>query len=184
MTDTTLCPGKPSLWDRLIVPYPLLPLGDHASADGDRLRRDRRTAKFEGEVSLQKGSARAPADLADLVAEYKARLARWDRLRGSLIDDDDFCRARRSLSMSESVGAGAAILWYPIYLTYYALRRGFGLGTMARLDRALAERTCPDCEYNLAGITDGVRLGTDLLPRVCPECGASWPLLPPPVLTP
>lgn len=154
MTDQSSTSDSPSLWDRLVVPYPMFPLADHTSPDGDRLRLERRTSQFAEALSKQERAGSAPAAPAELVAEYKARLAQWDRLSASLVDDDDFCRARRTLTRSGSAGAGAAILWFPIYFIYYALRRGFRLGTMARLDRALRNRTCPDCEYDLTGTND------------------------------
>lgn len=47
-------------------------------------------------------------------------------------------------------------------------------------------RHCPDCGYDLAGIhadppLDPETLGISIGPRNCPECGALWPLVPPPV---
>jgi hypothetical protein len=52
-----------------------------------------------------------------------------------------------------------------------------------RLFRALSRRHCPDCRYDLRGLEAGLdpaALGRDIGPRACPECGAAWPLLPPP----
>lgn len=44
---------------------------------------------------------------------------------------------------------------------------------------------CPDCRYDLAGLPDAVGVnaaaGLRTGPRRCPECGAGWPLIPPPV---
>ncbi len=51
--------------------------------------------------------------------------------------------------------------------------------------RALARR-CPDCNYDLSAShadppLDPQARGINLGPRHCPECGALWPLVPPPV---
>lgn len=61
------------------------------------------------------------------------------------------------------------------------------LGRAAVVGRLVARRVrrggCPDCGYALAGAPAGVapeRLdGFDPGPRVCPECGSAWPLVPP-----
>jgi hypothetical protein len=48
---------------------------------------------------------------------------------------------------------------------------------------AFDESRCPDCAYDLTGVPPAIpreRLGLNSGPRACPECGASWPLLPPP----
>jgi hypothetical protein len=45
------------------------------------------------------------------------------------------------------------------------------------------ESRCPDCAYDLTGVPSAIpesRLGLSTGPRACPECGASWPLVPPP----
>lgn len=63
---------------------------------------------------------------------------------------------------------------------------GASTRTRLRLARHLARAgRCPDCRYDLTGLPDaiptdstgGIRTG----PRKCPECGAAWPLVPPPV---
>jgi hypothetical protein len=51
-----------------------------------------------------------------------------------------------------------------------------------RLVDRFARRECSGCAYDLSGSSsplpalDGVGLG----PRQCPECGAAWPMIPPP----
>ena len=50
--------------------------------------------------------------------------------------------------------------------------------------RALREGLCPGCAYDLAGISHfgvGGEVLRDVGPERCPECGAPWPLVPPPV---
>ncbi|MCC6678336.1 MAG: hypothetical protein IT436_14450 [Phycisphaerales bacterium] len=63
---------------------------------------------------------------------------------------------------------------------------GASTRTRLRLARHLARAGhCPDCRYDLTGLPDAIpshsassiRTG----PRLCPECGAAWPLIPPPV---
>jgi len=53
-----------------------------------------------------------------------------------------------------------------------------------RLARALIDKRCPACDYNLSGLTALTVSGSTLQhvgPALCPECGAPWPLVPPPV---
>jgi hypothetical protein len=55
-----------------------------------------------------------------------------------------------------------------------------------RLRAALVRRECPDCAYPLGQIPPGLASdmlsGLDAGPTACPECGAPWPLLPPPTV--
>jgi hypothetical protein len=59
-----------------------------------------------------------------------------------------------------------------------------GRRRLRRLSQSLIHRVCPDCGYSLEDAPDatlphaGQILG--LGPRRCTECGAPWPLLPPP----
>ncbi|MCC6678337.1 MAG: hypothetical protein IT436_14455 [Phycisphaerales bacterium] len=58
-------------------------------------------------------------------------------------------------------------------------------GLLARLNLAAGGRRCPGCRYDLADSPPG--LPPEALdgqwpgPRRCTECGAAWPLIPPPV---
>ena len=50
--------------------------------------------------------------------------------------------------------------------------------------RALELGFCPGCGYDLSGLSHLESRGSTLLdvgPERCPECGAPWPLVPPPV---
>lgn len=53
-----------------------------------------------------------------------------------------------------------------------------------RIAGAVECRACPDCGYSLEGAadrpTDAAALAAWPGPRRCPECGAPWPLIPPP----
>ncbi len=49
---------------------------------------------------------------------------------------------------------------------------------------AIDMTTCPDCGYGLTGVPSAIpteRIGLDVGPSACPECGCAWPLVPPPV---
>lgn len=59
------------------------------------------------------------------------------------------------------------------------------LRIMRRTINRFVERHCPDCNYDLSVShadppLDPQTLGINLGPRHCPECGALWPLVPPP----
>lgn len=49
-----------------------------------------------------------------------------------------------------------------------------------RLLDALRHGLCPNCGYTLVATSAGVTENAALIPA-CPECGAPWPLLPPPI---
>jgi hypothetical protein len=57
-----------------------------------------------------------------------------------------------------------------------------------RARRALENGDCPDCGYELSGargfVLPDAEGDLNLGPPRCPECGAPWPLLPPPVWRP
>ena len=177
-TGSTL---RPALWDRLIAPYPTLPLADDTSDESERQRCARRTADFEAAIARAQPPDRATQAPASLIAEYEARLRAWAVLRRSFLADEDFGRARRSLWRGGRSVSDSAIVLLPLYATWFFIRRVLGWGTMSALHRAVVTRSCPDCQYNLSGQRSGLRINAILLPSRCPECGASWPLLPPPV---
>lgn len=62
--------------------------------------------------------------------------------------------------------------------------RAFSLAR--RLVGSVAAKRCCNCQYPLAGVPDAIpsRIlqGVEVGPRRCPECGAPWPLVPPPTL--
>lgn len=63
----------------------------------------------------------------------------------------------------------------------FAAKRKRGRSLLAR---AIVDHTCPACEYDLSGLMADEVGGRGLLrigPANCPECGAPWPLVPPPV---
>jgi hypothetical protein len=92
------------------------------------------------------------------------------------------------------VWVGGSLLRQPASWTVPAL------GLMAYLSNAnlrhirrtinrFVDRHCPDCNYDLSAShadppLDPESLGINLGPRHCPECGALWPLVPPPIPTP
>lgn len=75
---------------------------------------------------------------------------------------------------------------FAVFLVIGVIASARSTRTRLRLARHQArEGHCPDCGYDLTGLPDaigpertgGIRSG----PRACPECGAGWPLIPPPV---
>lgn len=79
-----------------------------------------------------------------------------------------------------------------VILGLSGLQLGIMLSRLSRLDRLFGRakrRRCPDCGYDLSGShaeapLDVERLGVELGPQHCPECGAFWPLVPPAALGP
>lgn len=54
-----------------------------------------------------------------------------------------------------------------------------------RAVRAVRNRRCPDCNYDLSGLPDAIEIdGLSIGPDRCPECGSPWPLVPPPLVKP
>ena len=53
-----------------------------------------------------------------------------------------------------------------------------------RIVRCLVLSLCPDCEYSLGELPDAIEFsnGERTGPERCPECGAPWPLVPPPAI--
>ncbi|MGH7242518.1 MAG: hypothetical protein ACREJD_03780 [Phycisphaerales bacterium] len=120
----------------------------------------------------------------ELEREIVQRRDQWSKRWVSVILDHDF--AARFNTMSTFGGAEsslATMLWAPIFVVYYGVRRAVGLGTTARLRRALRDGECPDCGYSLVMTklafkqTEKLRL---IGPRACAECGSVWPCVPPP----
>ncbi len=81
---------------------------------------------------------------------------------------------------------GNPVFWV---LAVTALAALVGHRNQSRLRRTVnrfLHRHCPDCNYDLSAShpqppLDPQTLGINLGPRHCPECGALWPLVPPPI---
>lgn len=83
-----------------------------------------------------------------------------------------------AMTTSPILAAPILLLWAP--LAYLGWRR---LSLRHTVVRRAASRCCPDCGFDLAGTPAGLEVetfGVDVGPRRCPECGAWWPLVPPP----
>lgn len=92
------------------------------------------------------------------------------------------------------VGLLLIVPWMSALLigTAIVLAIGHAIQTIAQrkrspcaIRRAFLEEQCVDCGYDLKGaanaIDPGFLDGMDIGPPVCPECGGSWPRLPPQV---
>jgi hypothetical protein len=78
--------------------------------------------------------------------------------------------------------AGLVLLavWIPLHMLRFIRR--------TRCRKAIHRCLCPDCSYDLHGVPDAIQPdsldGRHVGPAKCPECGAPWPLLPPPISGP
>jgi hypothetical protein len=90
-------------------------------------------------------------------------------------------------SAGHSPGRGEPWMW--IFWTLMILAALLGPFRLRRLRRrllrALNERVCPNCWYDLVSLPPALEPkltgGYSTGPSRCPECGSPWPLLPPPV---
>lgn len=189
-------PPRYALWDRTHRPW-----GDADPAYGVRTWRNRqwrheaRTADFDA-------AADGRADPAPLAAEYADRVEalrrRAEPFPPSPHRPPTPAPAPRS-RLNESLRVLAPQL--PLILVFAVVSDwmiALGLIPLAvalslaligrdrvhRFIHAIDHRRCPDCGYDLTGAPpaiDPTRLaGADVGPRLCPECGSPWPLLPPP----
>jgi hypothetical protein len=167
-----------SVWDRIAAAYGPGESAREPTAEVFARRREARTRLYDAAAAGEVTSSDADAD-------YCRRLRRWvDRSRRLWCDEDlqRLINLGQGPSMGSSMGAGV-ILWIPVLAALTSLRRGMRLGTMARIDRGMSTRRCPDCRYDLSSMRDG--LGREpaatiwIGPATCPECGVSWPLVPP-----
>jgi hypothetical protein len=136
---------------------------------GDLSRSTRRAARIQPLTNPSR------EHVERLVAERRAfwqRLAnrRYSQSVAALIAVANACAMGFCVATSNRVFFGAAILLGPTL--------GFVLyrwAVAARLRRALDDRTCTACTYDLRG-----PLPDPLGPNRCSECGNPWPLVPPP----
>lgn len=164
-----------------------------------RWRYDVRTAPFDAATD-------SDADPAPLAAEYAARVEAFrNRVENAGVAPVPDSRRLRILQILLPVALAACILLgylsavlsgpvrlVPAFLTLFTIFSTAVLTVrllllhhpLSRLIDAIDHRRCPDCGYDLTGAPpaiDPTRLaGADVGPRLCPECGSPWPLLPPP----
>lgn len=175
-----------------------MPAKDHAAwdtlperlhpraADPEQPRVGREPAQLTAErVAL----VEAPPEPEDLRAEYEARVRSWapaEAGRGVVLTliGVTFVMALGLLALAATtsplLAAPILLLWAP--LGYLGWRR---LNHRRTLTGRAASRCCPDCGFDLAGTPAGIdaeAFGVDVGPRRCPECGALWPLVPPPAI--
>lgn len=115
----------------------------------------------------------------EIVERREQWLSRWARV---ILDHDFAARFNTLTTFGGAESSFATMLWAPIFVVYYGVKRAMGFGTTAGLRRALRDGDCPDCRCSLVtskmafGQTPKLRL---IGPRACPECGSAWPWVPP-----
>jgi len=153
---------------------------------------------------LAKNQATTAAQIADLVTQRRTAWAslsvvhRRQGAWGSFCEQLAFSkrRADRVLYIVLRVGVTLAIIVLALTLSIWiGIATLLGLPILAwrtnrrwlraRLERANETRVC-GCGYDTSGVPsdlpDVEALGVIVGPRICSECGAAWPLVPPPVV--
>jgi hypothetical protein len=128
--------------------------------------------------------------LANLTRELQLRDHYWPLALEGLPGD----RSSRSLFVIAGVLIMVATLSIHAVLIAIVAPALAGIWTLVRarftpivpqhaLRKAFLNGNCIDCGYDLAGVPDaidpGLLDGIDIGPAACPECGASWPRVPP-----
>lgn len=190
-----------ALWDRFVET--VVPRG----ITRDFSRRGLRLARLKLRTEPYERAADPSGDTGALAArlreEHKARLAYW---RAAFADPAQSGRAgivrivepwgpMRLLILLAAVAAVVFLLranpdaasTLLIVLLPGLLISGFvlfGARLVSRMLNAMDGVACPDCGYDLHDSVPGVPPellgGTSVGPARCPECGASWPCVPPP----
>lgn len=171
-----------SPWDRL----------KHHGTDGYVWRHQRsafRSAKFDEAIL-------ADSDFAlSLGEELKHRRMFWRQQRQLLADTPPnrmqvailgLFAAWAILTLMLAIAfrpSIAMLLTTPLIGVMIVLQIRTGGRPTSRLLRALDVAVCPACEYDLTGLDHWPShhmLEEHCGPQLCPECGTSWPLVPPP----
>lgn len=196
-------------WDTMKLPYGFNEayLEPPATVEGERARR--RVAPYEEYVSHLGDvgdDERAAMQRAALVRETKRRLAHWNRPG---VAPSSLATTPSTISVTRVVAIAVVALIVWIALAYlpsvwiaglprwapYAGIALFGATSILailRVGRAQEQLLagagsgrCVDCGYDLRetrpAIVPNDLDGQWIGPRACPECGAPWPMLPPPV---
>ena len=167
----------------------------------------RRIAPFEEAFELAEKAGHLEPHawkFALLGNELERRWARWCGISVRRGPEDGTASGRRDRWISVTL-VGAALLIVLMSMAAFMSGRLFtsysgqiglvcfvalfvGILIFARrrfvaLSRTTPQRACPTCGYDLKGlppaIETGMLKGLDAGPRVCPECGTLWPLVPP-----
>lgn len=197
-------PPTHSSWDHSGLPYgrDLDPARGYRNLRGRAARSRARTELFD---DATQHAADPDSPLTDLGVEYLARVAAARAHATALIRGTGlFVRllhlnpyaARSGIEFIAAVAILLAIVEFgalPLAWALALLLIVTGLVVALQVHRrdqlkpaliALDRCECPDCGYDLAGTTPGLPLertnGVNVGPRLCPECGVPWPLVPPP----
>lgn len=176
-------------WDRLLwlSDERLASIWRHGDTD-DEVRRRVRVERVE--EALAQARADPFVGLLWLGDDLVRRRARWAHLHPTpgTRRRRAFGRSRWRLGIALAVAALSAILaavfWFMAFglaalllVVPFSWRRDEEDPASFDMDR------CPDCGYGLNGVPDAIpaeRVGAGTGPGACPECGAPWPLVPPP----
>lgn len=148
---------------------------------------------------LQRAAVGRADDARALSRELRARIDYWSEGGASRSREMPTLAAELSallvarlivvfgaIALAALLLSGLIWLAVPVVLIAWLIhRRATQRGLLVRLNLALGGRCCPACGYDLSGSVPAIPPedleGQWIGPRRCPECGAAWPLLPPPV---
>jgi len=141
-----------------------------------------RAPPFDEVVSAADTAARSVA-LASAQQELDTRLAHWRKAAG--LDS----KATRIAGVGGYIGffvviyfvlplIAPVVLLLLIALLLLFIPRWVRRAKIRRLLRCADARQCPECGYDLSGVVIAAPQAAALGPPTCPECGATWPLIP------
>ncbi len=161
------------------------------------VRMNHRIAAVEAWLSERPSSGREQLP-ADLMLDIAARFHYWHGDQRAyfvgrmLIRPTDpvglrFAKGLVWLAITAFAGALWSGTWATVVLGVIGLALLIVAGMLDRGRRAIvastAERSCSECGYDLSGcdtpIPPAALESFWIGPRLCPECGAAWPMLPP-----
>jgi len=134
-----------------------------------------------------RGVQNVPAEAGDwhvFAARVRQRYQDFDEMTGRFSSDPEWIRYSRVYSGGDNIAAAQGVVPWLFFLgAYVGIRRLFRMTKIVRLRSAVMRERCPECGYDLSHGADIVMERTRGIvrigPRLCPECGLLWPLLPP-----
>lgn len=114
--------------------------------------------------------------------EYDSRVHAWTKRWSHVYFDHGLTTLINQMLKADARTGFPHVFFVPFVIAFFAQRRWLGFGTTAMLRRALRDRCCPDCGYELLNTKPALEPSVLRVvgPKVCPECGSPWPLVPPP----